>query len=206
MCRTYLVSAGTEMGGISWSRTILTGVLFLVIVIFTGLLYKFPGAMFQCCPSPRSMGSLTTLPSARWKVSQQRLDVILPGRHVAQAAQWITPCLLVDEDGLLRLQSVDVNAEDHLGSRRVVDLHPGLFGGVRGEQKQHPPIERLVTPLFGKRDGKLRRTAGFCEDSDWTQQDNDQDSQANSVETGLPSGRKVPKWLVHTDSLLSRDR
>jgi len=30
-----------------------------------GLLYRFPGALFHCIPSPRSMGSFTVCPSAR---------------------------------------------------------------------------------------------------------------------------------------------
>ena len=34
-------------------------------MIICGLLYRFPGARFQCWPSPRSIGSLTVWPSER---------------------------------------------------------------------------------------------------------------------------------------------
>jgi hypothetical protein len=68
--RTYFVSSGGGMGGIAVSRSILTtssrdG----SIAISRGVLRRFPGARLHCCPSPRSMGSFTTCPSARWKVS-----------------------------------------------------------------------------------------------------------------------------------------
>ncbi len=54
----YFVSGGAAMGGISWSSVMPIRPPGLT-AIFLGLLYRFPGARFQCCPSPRSIGSFT---------------------------------------------------------------------------------------------------------------------------------------------------
>ncbi len=69
-CLTYFVSFGGGMAGIDLSSSILTTSSFAgSIASSRGLLIRFPGARFHCCPSPRSMGSFTTWPSARRKVS-----------------------------------------------------------------------------------------------------------------------------------------
>ena len=54
------------MGGISWSSTsVMAASLRGSIWIFFGVLYKFPGALFHCWPSPRSIGSFTVWPFFR---------------------------------------------------------------------------------------------------------------------------------------------
>ncbi len=69
-CRTYFVSFGGGIGGIAFSSSIRTTSSFDgSIATSRGVLSRFPGARLHCWPSPRSMGSFTTWPSARRNVS-----------------------------------------------------------------------------------------------------------------------------------------
>jgi hypothetical protein len=69
-CLTYFVSTGAGIAGIAFSSSILTtSSLAGSIQSSRGVLSRFPGARLHCCPSPRSIGSFTTCPSARRKVS-----------------------------------------------------------------------------------------------------------------------------------------
>ena len=69
-CLTYFVSTGGGIGGIAFSSSILTtSSRSGSIAISRGTLRRLPGARLHCWPSPRSMGSFTTCPSARRNVS-----------------------------------------------------------------------------------------------------------------------------------------
>jgi hypothetical protein len=61
---------------------------------------------------------------------QHRLHVVIARFEFGQAAHRIAKCPLVDRGLLARLPSIDIHAEDHLGGRAVVHLHPGLGRGV----------------------------------------------------------------------------
>jgi hypothetical protein len=66
----YLVSLGASMGGMVFVSSMrITAFAAGSILIRAASLYRLPGLRFQCCPSPWSIGSLTTFPSLRWKVS-----------------------------------------------------------------------------------------------------------------------------------------
>ena len=85
---------------------------------------------------------------------QYRLHVIIPRRHVAQAADGIAVGGIIHRDGLPRLHAVNVHTEHHLGADRIVNLHAG-FGGRIGRKKQEDAsVERLSAAGLGKRNRK----------------------------------------------------
>ena len=68
-CLTYFVSFAGSIGGCFFVRLMAIEPWCAgSIRIRVGTLERLPGAVAHCWPSPRSIGSLTVLPSARWKV------------------------------------------------------------------------------------------------------------------------------------------
>ena len=67
-CRMYFVVGGSGMAGMTLS-SVMSIVASRPMVTCAGVLYRLPGARFHCWPSPRSIGSFTTWPSARRNVS-----------------------------------------------------------------------------------------------------------------------------------------
>src|SRR5215813_3851860 len=61
---------------------------------------------------------------------QQRLNPVSPGGNFSQAFSRIAEDRAINKSLLSRLQPVNVNAEDLLSLRAVIDLHPGLLRTV----------------------------------------------------------------------------
>src|SRR5262245_13788128 len=72
---------------------------------------------------------------------QQRLNPVSPGRNLSQAFPRVAEDGAVDKSLLPRLQAVNVNPENLLSLRAVVDLHPRFLRIVGRDHKQHPAIE-----------------------------------------------------------------
>jgi len=88
------------------------------------------------------------------------LDGVFAGGNVFEAADGIAVCGGVNDSWGGGLPAVDIEAEDHLGARRVVDLIAGLVAGVGGEQEKEPSVEGLRAEFFGEGDGEGLRGDG----------------------------------------------
>ena len=73
---------------------------------------------------------------------QEGLDAVSPGGNVRQAGHRVSLGGRPDDRILAGLQPLDVDPEDLLGLRAVVDLEPGLIAGVLREHHQEPAVDR----------------------------------------------------------------
>ncbi len=90
---------------------------------------------------------------------QHGLDPVLAGRDLSQALDGVAQRLLIDHGVLIGRQAVDVDPEDLLGLRPVVDLEPRLSLVVGGEQYEQPAIDRLLAQVAAVADGDPDRRA-----------------------------------------------
>ena len=122
---------------------------------------------------------------------EKGLDVVLAGGHLGQAAQRIAEGGRVDDRFGPRLEAVDIDAEDKLRRRAVVDLEPGLGGVARRKEQQHPAVDRGGRPLRGEGDGELDLGAG-------DERDREQDDDGRQ---GRGPGRETAKGGIHGNLL-----
>ncbi len=67
---------------------------------------------------------------------QNSLNEVFAWLEIAEMVDGIAESRIVDDRSVRRLQRVDVNAENNLRCRRVVDLHAGLRRRVGGKNQQ----------------------------------------------------------------------
>ncbi len=96
---------------------------------------------------------------------QEGLDPIATGRDLAQALDRVSQSLLVDHGLVIGRQGVDVDAEDLLGLRAVVDLEPRLTFVVGGEHHEQSAIDRRLGQVPAEADVDPDRVAGSLTDS-----------------------------------------
>ncbi len=160
----YFVSFGGAMGGISRSRTRRTvSVPNGSTAIFRGVLIEVAGSGVPALAFAPVHGQLddVAVGAAEGLVAvEQRLDVVLAGGELGQAADGIAECGGVDDRFAPGGEAVDVDAEDELRSGAIGDLEPRLGLAVGREQEEHPAVEGRSRERRRKGYGEPDRSCG----------------------------------------------
>src|SRR5690348_15929482 len=89
----------------------------------------------------RQLHSMPVGPFECLVLMQQRLNPVSPGGNLSQAFPRIAKDGAVNKSLLPRLQVLNVNPENLLGLRAVIDLRPRLLRTVSRDHKQNAAIE-----------------------------------------------------------------
>ena len=129
------------------------------MVDLPGRAVEVPGGLVPLLPLAsihRQLDGVAVGPVKGLVPVQEGLDPIVPGGNLRQALHRVAQRGGVDHGVLAGLQPLDVDAEDLLGLRAVVDLEPRLLGGVLREHDQDPAVERRRALLRSEPDPELR--------------------------------------------------
>ena len=87
---------------------------------------------------------------------EQGLHPVFAGRDFGDALQGVSEDGPVDDCFVAGFQAVDVDAEDELRSRAVVDLEPRFSASVGGNHEEHAAVECFLAQVFPEGDCELK--------------------------------------------------
>ena len=119
-----------------------------------GVETRFPGLrvpLLSLAPVGRKLDGVAIGALVGLIAVQQRLNPVLPGRDLGQAADRVAESPAVHHHRLSRRPPLDVHPERQLAGRAVHDLEARLRRVILGEHEDQPAVEGIRTPVSAER-------------------------------------------------------